>query len=643
MSREARPHGGRTQSDVRTGPSRRQLLEGTAGVASVATAGCVGWVGAAFDDDSPEHVSLTIKTLPADTDRQAIHIARFLADCLADVGIDVGILPVSKEELRRDVLLNHDFDVYVGRWPGRVDPDFLRTMLHSGFGPEAGWQNPFGYADLDMDDLLAVQRRQDQVRRTTTLWNIQTSIVNNQPFSVVAFPTDHRVCRIDRFSEWDKNGVDTARGYLSLKPTDRDGTDDTAIGSETGEEIHIPADERTETSTSQRGNASSVAERAERGEVRMATTDSRMTRNLNPLAAEYRHDDDVTGLLYDPLGRVIEGSVRPWLASDWWWESAEHGPLSARVRLRDGVTWHDGTPITADDVVFTYRFLADTSLGDLETPTPATRFRGRSSLVNHVRAVDDQMVEFSFGGNTDRVSQHAFTVPVLPAHIWASRTGPADPRWLSENVSATEALVSPNTQPVGSGPFQFSDRTAGVNLTLVSYEEHFLNGEIRDSHLEPYNSTSVDQLRFEVVPSTRMAVSLTLDGSVDGTASAVRPSEVPSTLLSTITCIKERPTGFYHVGFNVRRSPLSNPRFRRAVARLLDKEYLVEVAFEGHAQPASSPLARHDEMATRLRWDDRDPELPFPGEDGDLNPARARGHFRRAGYRYGEDGELLVR
>jgi len=105
-----------------------------------------------------------------------------------------------------------------------------------------------------------------------------------------------------------------------------------------------------------------------------------------------------------------------------------------------------------------------------------------------------------------------------------------------------------------------------------------------------------------------------------------------------------RAGGFYHVGYNARRAPLSNPRFRAVLASLLDKETLVDEAFSGYAEPAASPLAAASEWVPEdLRWDDRetDPVYPFVGESGSVDVERARDRLRDAGYRFDDEGRLL--
>ena len=92
----------------------------------------------------------------------------------------------------------------------------------------------------------------------------------------------------------------------------------------------------------------------------------------------------------------------------------------------------------------------------------------------------------------------------------------------------------------------------------------------------------------------------------------------------------------------MRQSPLSNPRFRRALARLLDREHLVAEVFDGYADPALTPLAQYPSRAPDLAWDGESPKLSVPGEDGVLDVDEAKTAFRNAGYRYNDAGKLLV-
>lgn len=608
--------------------SRRRVLASAATVGAFGLSGCVRQLQSEFGVEAANRISLEIKTTPTDADEHAIRIARFLSKRLGEAGVDAQVVPMGTEELLRDVLLNQQFDIYVARFPGRRDPDFLRPLLHSRFNSEPGWQNPFGYASYEMDDLLERQRRERGASRRRTLRRIVRQLRRDCPFTVVGFEDELRLTRGDRFVGWQRAPVHSVQSYLSLTRANDDGpfTRTDATGNETTNETR----------------RSTVAATSEPRRLVMAITDSRPTENLNPVAAGFRAGGTINGLLYDSLGRWVDGSVRPWLAAEWSWidNGLDRGPI-AEVKLREDLTWHDGTPLTADDVAFTYRFLTDTSLGRLDNPVPAPTNRGHTSLVTSAMAIDDETVRFTFQPSSRAVAKRAFTAPILPRHTWEARTDRIAGRDL--NGTVTSALVWSSTDPVGSGPLRVVNARPSEFLSLQSFEDHFLQSDDHDGALAPFaGNRPFDELRFVVVPSGDVAAEAVVSGRVDGTATSVQVAALPQRgLPSAVQRHVETPTAFYHVGFNARRAPLGNPRFRHVVSRLLDRPLLSQTAFGGAATATTNPLARFEGTEFVHAGTDESDQLAFIGERGDLDEERARERFRAAGYRYGTDGALL--
>lgn len=609
-----------------TSVSRRHALGALAGLAFGGTAGCLQSTRALATRDAPSRLSVTIKTVPADLDPRATRIARYVAERLDAVGIASTTEPMSREALYRDVLVNQQFDLYVGRCPASADPDFLRSLLHSRFAGAPGWQNPFGFADLDVDSLLERQRDASGDRRHDVLTETQRHVVRKQPFTVVAFPDEIRAVGNEGPLRGVTSDFHTSLGYVSLgraTSTTRPASGDQSTGNPTA-------------------NATTDGDDGPSGRgVQMTLTDARALENLNPLAVPFRNEGVLTGLLYDPLGRRIEGRVQPWLAASWRWLDADSPTLE--VSLREGLRWHDGTSLTAADVSFTYRFLDDTSLGRVESGVPAPRFRGRGTLVDDVEVVDDRTLRIRFRASSRPVARRALGVPVLPAHIWKEKAREATLAGIDTKGAVTEAVVWSNRDPVGSGPLRVADLATQETLTLEPFRDHFLT-RATDAHLEPYRpGYGFDELVFQRAPSSVAAVSMVRHGDADATATGVLPSDVPVIGRSPeLDLAVDRSRSFYHVGYNTRRPPFGNPRFRQAVARLVDRSYLVADVFDGYATPASTPLATHEMVAPGLVWTGEAPMLPFVGTagEGDLDVERARQLFRDAGYRYGDDGLL---
>lgn len=585
--------------------TRRSLLAGAA--ASVATTGCLGRVRNIAGRNEPSPVTLEIGTMPADGDPHAIRIARHLAANLERAGIQPRMNTMSETELYRQVLINQEFDLFVGQFPepSPFGPDRLYPFCHSEYSLEPGWQNPFGLTDLTIDELLDEQRHAEGAERQAIVDDLQTEIARQQPFVTVAFPDQLTAVRDTNFSGWQATQPGDAIGIVALDRQVVDGPSDG--GDETGVVL------------------------------RLLTTDAGITMNWNPIAVEYRRNGTYTGLLYDPLVREFDGDPFPCLARDLEWTDD-----AVRLPLRD-VSWHDDAPVTTDDVAFTYAFLADTSLGAAESPIPTSRFRGAVSIVEDVAVVGDGEVEIRFGDVTRSVARRALRVPILPKHVWAERTKTAAIAGVEVNQQTTEALVTSNPDPVGTGPLRFVEASAESNVVFERTEGHPIAAGAEGIPEPLRGKPAFDRLEVEVVPSDVAAIQQVGDGYADATASNLGPNAVPRVgREADVRLVSEQSAAFYHVGFNARNEPLSNPRFRRAVARLVDKEWLAAETFDGYARPAASPLAASPEwVADDLRWDGGDPVVPFLGEEGEADVEAARKAFREIGYRYGDDGKLL--
>lgn len=162
-----------------------------------------------------------------------------------------------------------------------------------------------------------------------------------------------------------------------------------------------------------------------------------------------------------------------------------------------------------------------------------------------------------------------------------------------------------------------------------------------------HGNPAFDRLEIEVMQSDIAAVDSVADGLADATASNLGPDAVPRIgRTAEARLVSARSAGFYHVGYNARRAPLSNPRFRAILASLIDKRTLVSEAFDGYARAAASPLAATPEwVPDDLDWEGRetDPVHPFVGESGSLDAEAVRDRLMQAGYRFDNEGRLLSR
>ncbi|NHN48590.1 ABC transporter substrate-binding protein [Halostella sp. JP-L12] len=545
-----------------------------------------------------------MKTLPADADSASVQLARQYAERLQDVGINANIELKAESELLQDVLINHEFDIFVTRHPGVDAPEELYPLLHSVFVEEQGWQNPFGITNVTLDDRLQQQRTSEGKTREMAIASVLRGAVSVQPFSVVAYPEYLTAVDLEFDSEWNTTPLQTTLDYLRLRPEDP------------------------------------MAE--DREELGVAIMDGNITSNRNPIAVEYHDRGELVGLLYDQLAERIDGEVVPWLAEDWRWldeESEADDTPTAVVTLREDLQWHDGESITAEDVAFTFEFLSDTSMGNANGTVPAPKFRSQSSLVAETSALSERECRLDFEQCSREAATHAFTVPLLPKHIWSEQT-----ELMQEYL--TRAMVWENRQPVGSGPFAFESATQGESVTFQRFDDHFLRSEANfdDPVAEFAGAPRYESLTLTVTPSGAAAIELVEEGDMQIVGSTLESGDAPRANRSdSVRLLVGDPREFYIVGFNTRRSPLTNPRFRQALGRLFDRDDIAQEMFDGYAFPGDTPLRGSGYVPDDLEWDGTSAVGAFPGEDGELEVEAAKQMFKDAGYRYSSEGELLIR
>lgn len=572
--------------------TRRGLLAATGAAGAAATAGCFSRLRSRVAYSPMRQLELSVTCVPADRDPSATAIARALRDNLDAVGVDVTLELTSEEQLLRDALLNHEFDLLVTRVPGHQEPDELRTLLHSRFAQEEGWQNPGGYASRSLDRLLERQRRPGTGSRGDQLAAVQRQLLHEAPFVTVATPTHVGAFAADLRI---RGAADPDDGLTYLL-ADRDD----------------PSFER----------------------LRLALLHAYPTVNRNLLSVEFRTRDRVLGLLYDQPVRRIQGQYVPWLA-----ESISIGDDGAlRVDIRPDLSWHDGESLTAADVAFTYRFLRDTTLGTTDSPVPAPRYRTQSSLVEDVAVVDDRTVELDLLPARRSVAYHALTVPILPAHQWRERSE-------LQRQYLTSAIVENVEEPVGSGPLAFESASVEDSLTLERFDDHFLRtaDDLPDA-LEAFRGgPAYEGIDATAAPNVSAAINSVEQGEVDLIDGAIPTEAVQLGREREGVRLVERPSDdYYAIWIDARNTPLSNYAFRTALARLIDREHLVETAFDDMATPTETPLHATGYVPEGLAWDGTSEAGPFPGEDGELDVEAARDLFRDAGFRF-HDGELLAR
>ena len=165
---------------------------------------------------------------------------------------------------------------------------------------------------------------------------------------------------------------------------------------------------------------------------------------LNPYLSGGTKDIDASALVLEPLARYDEqANLIPWLAEDI--PSLENGGVSEDLttitwKLKEGLVWSDGTPVTANDVVFSWQYCTAEGTGCAQ--------EGKFEGITGIEAVDDRTVTITFAQPTPFpwVAFVGAQSPILQAAQFADCLGAAA-------AQCTEA----NTMPIGTGPFRVTE------------------------------------------------------------------------------------------------------------------------------------------------------------------------------------------
>jgi peptide/nickel transport system substrate-binding protein len=316
------------------------------------------------------------------------------------------------------------------------------------------------------------------------------------------------------------------------------------------------------------GTACQPGDRAERGETLIVGVRSDF-RGFNPITTgDYYGLEIVNYALFTPLITYdADLEPAPHLADSW----EMHGDTALTLRLRQDVRWHDGQPVTAHDVLFTFERAKDPAAASLL----ATAFLAR---VESAAIVDDYAIWFRLA------HPHA---QALENFAWA----PA-PRHLLENVAAAELVNAPfNRQPVGSGPFRFAQWLPNDRLVLDRNPDYpdALGG-----------APQAARVVFRIIPEVATLQTELLTGGIHVNL-PLQPDQANQLRGQGAVEVLSFPgRTFHYVGWNHDRPPFDNPQVRRALTLAVNRQEIIESLLFGEGQPAVSTIPPWHPYAPRL-------------------------------------------
>lgn len=473
-----------------------------------------------------------IRTINLVTRPQAAQPAEFqftqlIAQEWRKLGLDVNVEVMPWEQMIQAIWFSRDeWDTtawqMVGR-PERSDPDEIVYNLFHSTTAEKGF-NFIGYNNPDYDALVEKQRvALDPDERREIVRAAQALLAEDQPNMMLAHPqstyaVNTSVWKADSVVDQSGIGIRNTWSYIQMEPA---------------------------------------------GDVKdIVLNSSDNVTAINPLYISGGTDSWITELVWDRLMRIgPDGLPQPWAAESYEWID----DTTITVTLRDDMMWHDGKPVTPEDVKFSFE-----AAGSGEAPM-------YSPFVNGIADISIDGMDITF--NLSQPSAPFLTaslskINIIPKHIW-------EPVIEEQKTLETNAESFQEEVPIGSGPYRFSSWTLNEEVVLAANGDHWA-------------APKAERWILRIVPNVEAALGMLRSGEInflsdfpgDPTVVVSAAEEDPN-----LTAVSTVDIGFRYVAFNHRRPPFDDAAFRKALSASVDRRLIVGAAFRGFAVPSNSVVS----------------------------------------------------
>lgn len=279
----------------------------------------------------------------------------------------------------------------------------------------------------------------------------------------------------------------------------------------------------------------------------------------------------------DPEPRIAES-----------YEVSDDG-LDYTFHLRDDVTFHDGTPVTADDVVFSIELYK------------ASEYQGSQiSMLSSVEATDEHTVVCHLDAPYSPFLQ-GICSPMIASKAYYE--------------SSEDDFVN---NPIGTGPYKFVSRAKGSNIKLEANEDYYRG------------APEIKEVTFEVIPDSSTKAIALQTGEVN--FAEIDSATKPQLEANPAITIAEVPTSaFSYIAMNTEKEPFNDVKVRQAINYAIDRDNLVAVCYDGEAEVNSNICAKE-----RFGYSDDQFQYTY-------DPEKAKELLAEAGIETPYDlGEILV-
>ena len=505
--------------------SRRLLLASGASAAALVAASPDAVAQAAGDRIR----KIVLISWPQGQNPQGFQASQLIAQEWRKLGLEVEVRPLPWPQ-HIQIVWNERarWDTTMWRMVGRSersDPDEIVYNLFHSSTAEKGF-NFVGYNNPEYDKLVVAQRQAtDQTKRRELVREAQKTVDRDQIQAFLVHPAHVKAFNKNIWDEatiLNQSGIGIRNFWTFIRATPR------------GEQ------------------------------KQMILNAAEQVISINPLFIAGGTSSWVTELLWDRLARVgLDGLPEPWAAEKIEWVN----DTTLDVTVRAGQNWHDGKPVTAEDVIYSFEAPA------IENKVPM--YKPFVAGIAKMEKTADLTVRFTLKDpNAAFVTASLAKINIIPKHIWE----PVMKDLLGKPENA-EAL--PNPSPIGSGPFKLTRARMQEEIVLDRNDKHWV-------------APKMERWILRIVPNPEATLGMLRSGEINFLADYGGDPEVLEKLVKDnpqITMKQEVDIGFEYAAFNLRRAPFNDANFRRALSAAIDRNVMVQAAWNGYAVAANSPVS----------------------------------------------------
>ncbi len=314
---------------------------------------------------------------------------------------------------------------------------------------------------------------------------------------------------------------------------------------------------------------------------------------LNPiLASDNTTDSDINNLIYSGLLKYNKDlELVPDLAESY---ELSEDKKTYTFTLKPDLSFHDGTPLTIDDVIYTYSLIQNP-----EYKSPSYfNFTG----VN-IQRIDDRTVSFTLN-DIYTPFKHFFTTKIIPRHIW-------------ENVAAPNfPLAQHNIKPIGSGPYKFEKFLKDTNGNIISYEL----SKFKDYHgTKPY----INNIELKFFVDIQPALDALINGQITSLGN-IPYNEINYIQTENINVNKLDLPQYTALFFNPKQNKnLENKEIRKALTLGVNRKEIITNVFGNNVNLIHGPILPnflgYDENLPKTEYDLEQAKTLFTENDWTYN------------------------